>query len=450
MADTGINIPEECLHIIGALNCRGFEAFVVGGCVRDALLGIGQKDWDITTDAKPGEIKSLFENTVDTGIKHGTVTVIINNKSFELTTYRVDGRYLDNRHPDKVRFTSSLEEDLSRRDFTINAIAYSPDKGFVDPFGGIEDIRNRIIRAVGEPDRRFSEDALRMMRAVRFSAEKGFTVDEKTLISIKHNSSLIKNISRERIRDELDKILLSEHPFKFILLRDTNLLQYILPEFELCFHTEQNNPYHIYNVGVHTLHATAAIERKRDLRWTMLLHDIGKPASKTTDEKGIDHFYGHQKKSVEIAESILTRLRFDKNSMGRVLRLIKFHDRDIDTSEKSVRKAVATVGEDIFYQLLKVKEADKRGQNPEYFDSGMEKLNKIKRIYNQIKEKGQCLSIQELAVSGDDLIDTGLKQGRRIGYILNRLMDMVIEDPSLNDKEKLLCIVRDKFLENKG
>jgi len=435
-------IPDEVVNIINVLSRHGYEAYIVGGCVRDTIMGRLPSDWDIATSATPEQVKSLFYKTVDTGIKHGTVTVVTNGENYEVTTYRLDGEYLDNRHPESVHFTSSIEEDLGRRDFTVNAIALSPSGKIVDPYRGLDDIKAKTIRAVGDPDRRFGEDALRMLRAVRFSAQLGFQVESNTLESIRRNCALIKNISNERIRDELTKILLSDNPMTFDLLMDTGLLSHVMPEFEACFLTAQNNPYHVYNVGEHTLYSVAYIEKNNILRWTMLLHDIGKPAVKTTDEKGIDHFYNHVQKSMEIAASILKRLKFDNKSSEKILKLVKYHDIDINPEPKAVRKAVSKIGAELFPDLLKVIEADKSAQNPKFFEKRLKALKRIKEIFDEIEANGQCTSIRELALSGHDLISLGFKQGKGIKKALDLLLEKVIENPELNEREKLIKIAQ--------
>ncbi len=437
-------IPSDVLKIINVLNANGYQAFVVGGCVRDSFLGRTPEDWDIATDALPGEVKALFSKTVDTGLKHGTVTVLFNGGSFEITTFRIDGLYSDNRRPDAVAFTSLLAEDLSRRDFTINAIAYHPSEGFIDPFEGIEDIKRSIIRTVEKPDKRFEEDALRMMRCIRFSAQLNFKIDAMTIKSLKKNSKLITKISNERISDELTKILLSDRVEVFELLKDVGLLQYIIPEFNKCFYFLQNNPHHIYDVAHHSLKAVSSIEKNKILRWTMLLHDIGKTITKTTDDKGIDHFYGHPAKSVEIADNILKRLKFDNNSKRAICRLIEFHDRDIEPTQRAVRKAVSLIGEDIFLDLLKVKISDKKSQNPEYLSSGLEKLDMIKSIYYKNKEGFQCTTLKDLAINGSDLLQLGVPKGKEIGKMLNWLLCEVIETPELNSKDKLIGLLKRK------
>ncbi|MGI6587130.1 MAG: CCA tRNA nucleotidyltransferase [Lutisporaceae bacterium] len=439
--DINISIPRKVKYIMDKLCKSNYQAFIVGGCVRDSILGKVPGDWDIATNALPGKVKELFPKTVDTGIRHGTVTVLIGKSSFEVTTYRIDGIYENFRKPESVTFTSSIEEDLSRRDFTMNAIAYSPEAGIVDPFGGITDIRNGVIRAVGDPGKRFSEDTLRMLRAVRFSSQLGFSVDEKTLKFIEANSSLIGNISSERIRDELTKILLSDNPHCFSLLMETKLIKYTLPEFEPCFLTSQNNPYHIYNVAEHTLRSVANIKKDKILRWTMLFHDIGKPGTKTTDSKGIDHFYNHQQLSVKLSEKAMLRLRFDKKSIDKILLLIRYHDMHIKDEPKSVRKAMSRVGEDMFESLLMVIEADKNAQNPSLSKKRAEKFKRLWEIYKDIREKGQCTSLKTLAVNGDDLIALGIKPGKQIKKLLNGLLEKVIEEPELNKKEILLDLI---------
>jgi tRNA nucleotidyltransferase (CCA-adding enzyme) len=437
-----IKIPDEVLHILKVLSDNDFESYVVGGCVRDSLLGMEPEDWDIATDATPSEVVGVFDKTIETGMKHGTVTVLLNNESYEVTTFRLDGKYSDSRHPDNVVFTGSIKEDLGRRDFTINAIAYNPVIGIVDPYDGIKDIADSLIKTVGNPDRRFAEDGLRMIRAVRISAKHNFEIDKSTLESIKGNSILIKKISMERIRDELTGILVSPEPLKFILLRDTGLLQHLIPEFEICFHAIQNNPYHIYNVAVHSLYAVSFIESDKHLRWAMLLHDIGKPASKSRGEKGVEHFYGHPEKSVRISKGILKRLKFDNNFTDRVLRLIKQHDREIKASPEYVRRAVSKVGDDIFPDLLKVKEADCRAQNPDIIENKLEHINKIREIYENEKNQNKCMSLKELAINGNDLKNIGFSQGREIGITLNKLLQRVIKDPSLNEYGKLVKIAQ--------
>ncbi len=432
-----IDPPESVRHIMRVLREQGYEAYVVGGCVRDALLGKVPKDWDIAGSALPDAVKKLFPKTVDTGLKHGTVTVVMEGEAFELTTFRIDGQYDDNRHPEQVEFTGRLEDDLSRRDFTVNAMAWSEETGLVDLFGGRVDLAARRIKTVGLPGERFHEDALRMLRAVRFAAGLGFEIDGQTLEGIIANNALIVNISSERIRDELNGILTSDYPMKFQLLRDSGLLKLIMPEVDACFDTPQNNPHHIYNVGEHSLHALSPIENDKCLRWAMLLHDTGKVVTRSTDEEGIDHFYGHSARSVEIAEAVLKRMKFDNRSMERIIRLIKFHDRDIISQPKAVARAVNVVGDDIFMDLLKVKRADMAAHNPPVIQKGIEYADEIERIYAELKEDHCCFSLKDLAIDGNDLLALGFQEGRELGRTLKLLFERVLEDPTLNEKEKL-------------
>jgi tRNA nucleotidyltransferase (CCA-adding enzyme) len=441
-----INYPQYAGYVIEKLNEAGFEAYFVGGCVRDSILCKTPYDWDITTNALPGDIRNIFDKTYDTGIKHGTVTVLMGKNSIEVTTYRIDGAYTDFRRPDNVEFTSSLRDDLARRDFTINAMAFHPDSGPVDYFGGLEDLKNRKIRAVGDPNLRFHEDALRMMRAIRFSAQLGFDIEDTTLKAIGSNSALITNISSERIRDELNKTLISQNPMNFEHLHHTGILKHILPEFEICYRTDQVNPYHVYNVAEHIMQAVKSIESDCVLRWTMLLHDIGKPPRKTTDSKGIDHFYGHQEASVRIADKILNRLRFDKETIKKILLLIKYHDLTIEDTPKSVRKAVSKIGDELFPELLKVQDADKMAQNPDFLEKRLTKSRRIKEIYLDIKKDNQCLSKRDMAVNGDDLIQLGMKPGIEMREMLDYLYDCVLDKPELNEKEILLDIARNHLL----
>lgn len=444
-----IRAPESVLNILRTFERNGYDAYAVGGCIRDSILGTVPKDWDITTNALPSAIKELFEKTVDTGLKHGTVTVMPEGEAFEVTTFRIDGRYEDGRHPSYVEFTDRLEEDLRRRDFTMNAMAWNEKRGIVDPFGGTEDIAAGLIRAVGEPGERFREDALRMLRAIRFAARLGFDIDKKTFSAISKNSSMISSVSAERIREELTGTLTADDPMKFSLLRETGLLKLILPEFDICFDTPQHNPHHVYNVGEHSLRAVAAIENDKCLRWAMLLHDTGKAVTRTTDDKGVDHYYGHPSKSMEIAKAILERLRFDNRSTERIIRLIKHHDREILPQPKTVAKAVHAVGDDIFPDLLKVKRADKSAQNPFDKQKGMRYVDTIESLYYGLKAENKCLELKDLAINGRDLIEMGFKEGREVGQMLSLLFEKVLDNPALNEKRFLTEIAAELLAEHK-
>ena len=316
-----ISLPAKVARILNTLGEHGYEAYAVGGCVRDSLLGRMPQDWDITTSARPEQVKALFRHTIDTGIQHGTVTVMLDHEGFEVTTYRIDGEYEDARHPKEVAFTANLLEDLKRRDFTINAMAYNEVTGLVDAFDGIGDLERGVIRCVGNAMERFSEDALRMLRAVRFAAQLGFSIERETQEAIAGLAGNIKKVSAERIQVELVKLLTSPNPGELKVAYRTGLTAVFLPEFDMMMETPQNNPHHCYSVGEHTLKAIEAVPADKVLRLTMLLHDIAKPACKTTDKKGVDHFYGHPVRGSEMARGILRRLKFDNDTTDRVCRL---------------------------------------------------------------------------------------------------------------------------------
>ncbi len=436
-----IQLPEKVKFIIDTIMEAGCEAYAVGGCIRDFILGREAADWDITTSASPLLVKELFRHTIDTGIKHGTVTVMLGKEGFEVTTYRVDGRYEDGRHPERVTFTASLKEDLKRRDFTINAMAYNEQSGLVDEFGGLKDIENKVIRCVGDAGERFTEDALRMMRAVRFSAQLGYEIEEKTSAAIGKLSERLRLISAERIAVELTKLAVSPHPEKLRTAWKTGITKIILPEFDRCMETEQNNPHHCYNVGEHILKSMQEIRPEKGLRLAMLFHDMGKPETLTESPEGISHFHGHPAVSEEITRRVLHRLKFDNHTIQTVTRLVLYHDYDILPEAKYVRRAVRKAGEDIFPLLLEVKYADMMAQSTYLRPEKEERLLAVGEIYKQVRREGQCLSLKNLAVTGKDLIDrAGMQPGPALGETLGKLLDMVIENPDLNQKETLLAI----------
>ena len=438
MRDIEIRIPPGAARILRVLEDHGYEAFVVGGCVRDSLLGRNPNDWDITTSALPLQVKALFRRTIDTGLKHGTVTILMDGEPFEVTTYRVDGEYLDGRHPSEVTFTASLQEDLQRRDFTINAMAYSERKGLQDLFGGLPDLEKGLIRAVGDPAKRFGEDALRIMRAVRFAAQLGYEVEEDTVQAMKELAPTLSKISAERIAAELEKLLVSPHPEKLKMAYECGITAVILPEFNRCMETAQNNPHHKYSVGEHTIVSIGNARPDRILRYTMLMHDMGKPSCKTTDEQGIDHFYGHQEVSAQMANDILRRLKSDNETRRSVSKLVRYHDLTCGLTGKSVRKAISLIGEDLFPLYLEVKDADTRAQSDFRFQEKMDYLEEVRLLYRKILEEGDCLSLKDLAVNGKDLIAAGMKPGREIGEVLEAMYRDVIDDPEHNNKEYLM------------
>lgn len=435
-----IEIPEKANYIIKTIMNAGFEAYVVGGCVRDSILGRKPEDWDITTSAKPQQVKKLFPRTIDTGIQHGTVTVMLDKEGFEVTTYRIDGTYEDSRHPKEVKFTPNLVEDLKRRDFTINAMAYNDETGLVDIFGGMEDIGRKIIRCVGTAEERFSEDALRIMRAIRFSAQLGYTIEENTLKAISVLAPNLHRISAERIQVELTKLLLSAHPDYLRTAFETGVTAIILPEFDKAMKTEQNHPHHKYSVGEHILHSLTQVPPQRYLRLAMLFHDIGKPETISIDEKGITHFHGHAAVSEEMTKVILRRLRFDNDTVFMVSRLVRYHDygNSVEPDMRIVRRAINKIGEDVFPLLFEVKRADILAQSEYKCEEKLKRLERWQQLYLQIVEEKQCVSLKTLAVTGSDLIAMGMKPGKGIGEMLNRLLELVLENPENNTKEILL------------
>lgn len=433
-----IEIPQGAAWVLEKLHAAGYEAYVVGGCVRDSLLGRVPDDWDITTSAKPEQVKMVFRRTVDTGIQHGTVTVMVGREGYEVTTYRIDGEYADGRHPKQVTFTASLPEDLCRRDFTINAMAYSPSEGLVDEFDGIGDLHRGIIRAVGDPVLRFTEDALRMMRAVRFSAQLNYRMEEATREGIRLLAPNLRKVSAERIRVELEKLLLSPHPEKLRDAWELGLLDQFLPELSVCMTCGQNNPHHRYSVGEHILHAVMEAPADKVLRLTMLLHDIGKPVLKTTDEQGVDHFHGHAQESARMADRILRGLKYDNQTRETVVRLVSWHDRKLGDTPADIRRSISDLGADLFPLLLEVKTADVLAQSDWEREEKLEKISFWRRAYEEILQRGDCLSLKELSVTGKDLMEQGVRPGRGMGEILHRMLEDVLENPEHNTREYLL------------
>lgn len=431
-----IQMPEDVKYILEKLNSAGYEAYAVGGCVRDSILGRTPDDWDITTSAKPEEIKAIFTKTIDTGIQHGTVTVMRNHVGYEVTTYRIDGEYEDSRHPKEVIFTSDLLEDLKRRDFTINAMAYNPD--LVDAFGGIKDIENKIIRCVGNPIHRFEEDALRMMRAVRFSAQLGYEIEKETANAIKELADNLRNISAERIQVELVKLLISNHPDYLRNAYELGMTKVFFPEFDKAMETQQNNPHHIYTVGEHMLQCLQHIRADKVLRLAMILHDIAKPETLQVGEDGVDHFYGHPLKGEEMAKDILRRLRFDNDTINKVCKLVKYHDQKLSQKPSKLRKAIVEIGLELFPLLLEVKEADMLAQSRYKREEKEQELEAIHALYQKILEEENCLRLKDLALDGKDLIALGMKPGKELGETLQRLFDYVLEDPKKNTREDLI------------
>ena len=440
-----IVMPQKVADIINELNSVGYEAYAVGGCVRDSILGRKPNDWDITTSAMPEEVKAIFRRTVDTGIKHGTVTVLLGDDSFEVTTFRVDGEYTDHRHPEEVSFTRNLEEDLLRRDFTINAMAYSDKTGIVDLYGGLQDIENKVIKAVGDPDARFDEDALRIMRAVRFAAQLDFTIEEKTKEAIGRHTEFLKEVSAERIETELTKLITSAHPEKLIDAYELGITAVILPEFDNTMGVPQNNPYHKYDVGHHIIAVTQNVPPTKIMRYTALFHDICKPECRTTDERGIDHFKMHAVLGADKAREIMRRLKMDNDSIHAVSRLIYWHDYGIkgDVTKRSLRRMMSKLGAENFPDYLAIRRADMAGQSDFRKGEKDEIYKNIEALYNEIIAEGDCLSVKDLAINGGDIMKLGIPAGPKIGEILTYLLERVMDEPSLNTHEQLLALARE-------
>lgn len=438
-----IEIPFNVKLILNQLDSNGFQSYIVGGCVRDSLLRLIPKDYDICTSALPEQVIELFMdyyNVIETGIKHGTVTVMIDDIGYEITTFRLEGKYLNNRHPDTIEFTDDLIEDLSRRDFTIGAMAYHPRTGIIDPFNGQEDLKNRIIRCVGSADDRLKEDALRMLRCLRFSARFNFSIHSDTYRAIYDNSHLIQSISIERIQSEFNQIIMN-NPVFIDILNELQLLKYFLPELCNCVGVKQINSYHKFDVYNHILESVRNIEAKLYLRLTMLFHDIAKPIALSTDEKGINHFYGHQKVSADMAVEILRRMRYDNYTIMAVRDLVEFHDCDIPANKKSIKRWLNKIGENKFRDLLKVKKADMMAQSQLSYELKHKHLEELEILLEEVLQEAQCFSKKDLAINGRDLIDIGFKEGKEIGIIIDKLVEMVIDNPELNTKDKLLKII---------
>ena len=440
-----ITLPRKVIMIINNLRLHGYEAYAVGGCVRDSILAKRPEDWDITTSARPEEIKKLFRRTVDTGIEHGTVTVLVGKDAFEVTTYRIDGAYEDSRHPKEVRFTNRLEEDLRRRDFTINAMAYNDEVRLVDVFGGMKDLNHHLIRCVGDARERFSEDALRILRAVRFSAQLDFPIEENTAEAVRELAPTLENISAERIQTELVKLLVSAHPERIQDAYEMGITKIVLPEWDAMVGVEQKTPHHKYDVAQHTLHALKNVKRDKILRLTMLFHDMGKPSMKTTDENGRDHFKGHALVSEEIARKVMHRLKFDNDTIKKVTRLVCYHDYRMEATPKNVRRAMNRIGVELFPYYLAVRMADAKAQSPYKRREKIENIIAIREIYQEILLNKECINLRQLAVSGRDLMKLGMQPGRELGGMLTELLEYVLDDPARNEKEILCNYVKEKL-----
>ena len=431
-------ISQSAQTLLNELNQKGFESFVVGGCVRDMLMGIPPHDYDITTSATPDEVKRIFQNyrVIETGLKHGTVTVLLDGEPFEITTYRIESSYTDSRHPDGIRFTRSLTEDLARRDFTVNAIAYNPCVGIVDPFDGRSDIENKILRCVGVPYERFSEDALRILRLLRFASSLGFQIEASTAEAAFRLKEKLLYISAERTQIELCKILCGQGAGK-IITEYIDILSVVIPELLPLKQFDQHNPHHIYDILTHTAVTVDSITAEKALRLAALFHDIGKPSVFSLDENGIGHFYSHASVGYQMTEDILSRLKFDNITKNNVVRLVKWHDTPIEANEKSVKRALGKMTPDFFFMLLALKRADNLAQNPTY-SHRQEYYNSLESIAKDVLARQVCFSLKDLAIDGNDLLAIGIRPGRSMGLILKQLLDDVIQEKIPNEKDSLL------------
>ncbi|WP_207753538.1 CCA tRNA nucleotidyltransferase [Sporosalibacterium faouarense] len=441
-----LRLPLDVDILINMIYKEGYEAYAVGGCIRDSILGRTPNDWDICTSVKPDFLTKLLEykgiKVIPTGLKHGTITILLNEEEYEITTYRIEGEYENNRRPKHVKFTQDIVQDLSRRDFTINSMAYNDKNGLVDPFGGRFDLKDKLVRTVGNPNKRFDEDALRILRGIRFATQLEFVIESNTLKSMELNRHLLSSISAERIREELNKIILSRTPSKgFRLLKDTKIFKYIIPEMQETFDFDQKNPHHHKDVFNHTMDVLDNTEEDLILRLAALLHDIGKPSTFSVDTDGIGHFYGHHMESMKIAQNILKRLKYDNETIERVSILIKEHMTKQDlVTDKAIKRFINRVGEKDLGRLFKLQKSDITGSNPPYdFTS----IDNIEKKCKEILDREDPLTVRDLRINGYDLIDLGIKPGEKMGIILDSLLEIVLEYPEKNNKETLLRIVKD-------
>ena len=435
-----IKIPNDVKAVMDILTDSGYKAYVVGGCVRDSIMGREPNDWDVTTDADPEQIKELFADfkTVDTGIKHGTVLIVSGKKPVETTTFRIDGEYSDNRHPDKVTFTKNVCDDLARRDFTINAMAYNETDGLIDPFDGQSDIKNKIIRCVGDADTRFSEDALRIMRAVRFSSVLGFSIEEKTAESIIRNENLLSGIACERITAELIKLLSGDNVFN-VLSEFRSVIGVFIPELKLEFDFKQFGNKHGYDVWMHPVHTVHNIENDPIVRLTMLLHDTGKIATHAIDENGNSTFKNHAAVGGVIAENILRRLKFSKEYINTVSFLVSIHDKEVPETRVQVKEYIRDLGEENFIRLMKIRRADKSGLAKGYRDI-TDKLLFAYSTFDDVMNNNEPYSLSQLAVNGNDI--KKYVSGSEIKDVLNYLLETVIHDPEKNNRQTLIELAK--------
>lgn len=424
-----IQIPEHALTVVERLERYGYEAYVVGGCVRDSLLGRSPKDWDVCTNALPEEVLRVFRrfHVIKTGLQHGTVTVMVSHQPVEVTTFRIDGAYTDNRHPDSVNFVSRVEEDLARRDFTINAMAYNPTRGLVDAFGGQEDLRAGIIRCVGEPDARFNEDGLRILRALRFAARYNFGIETETAFSIHRNRHLLENVSVERIFAELKGILVGEGVLG-MMQAFPDVFAVIIPELAPAIGFDQRNPHHCYDVWTHIAHAVQAAPADEVLRLALLLHDIAKPATYTLGEDGKGHFYDHGQVGADMARDILLHLKSDTATLQNVVTLVREHDRVLPTTAPGMRRLIGKLGIGTLQQLLSIKQADMSAQSTHEREQKKATLREARLLLEDVLDEAPAFTVSDLAITGRDLIALGVKPGPAMGNILKTLLSEVQDE----------------------
>ena len=438
-----ITIPKNANKIIHMLQDNGHSAYVVGGCVRDSILNRPIHDWDICTSATPDQMLEIFKDykIIETGLKHGTITIVIDKEQYECTTYRIDGNYSDNRRPDTVTFTSDLIEDLKRRDFTINAMVYNDDEGLIDPFDGLKDIEYNKIQCVGFAKDRFEEDALRILRAIRFASQLDFVLTPDTDWEIHRQYNNLENIAIERINSEFCKIVSSDS-FCVQLLLYKDVFSLFIPELKNMIDFPQNNPYHNYDVFDHTIYAIEYCESDDlTVRLAVLFHDIGKPHCYQDGEDGIRHFKGHGKVSAEMTDKIMKRLKFDNETRNNVVQLVHYHDATFEVARKYIKRWLNKIGVDQFRRLLDIRRADIKGQKFDYDKERIEKVDNIERLLEEVLEENQCFTLKDLAVNGRDLIQIGFKSGKELGETLNMLLDGVINEEFENNKEYLLNVV---------
>lgn len=429
-------------EMLDKINAEGFEAYFVGGAVRDFIMDKAFQDIDITTSAHPEEIKRIFSdcNVIDTGIKHGTVTVMYNNRPIEITTFRTELGYEDNRHPDKVVFCKNLSEDLKRRDFTVNSLCIDNKGEFIDIFGGIEDIKSKTLKAIGNAEERFKEDALRILRALRFASVLGFDIDKNTAAAIHKCKDLILNVANERIASELRKMITGKN-IRNVLLEFSDVFSVVIPELAACVGFEQHNFHHKYDVYTHIATVVEASPETDYIRLAALFHDIGKPLCFSLDENGIGHFYSHAVKSSEIAVNTLKRLRFDNETINKVQLLVKQHDAYIDEDSKTLKRKLNRFGEQALRDLISVQRADTLGLADEYHKRLIH-FSELEKVLDTIVENNNCFTVKNLDINGNDIIALGLS-GKEIGDALNLLLEAVIDEKVENCKESLINYLKE-------